>query len=163
MFLWQTQAGERDRGIFKDVFVWQAYEDGWKPFVQLRHWLGVSRSDSVRETTQQIWKTHTGRHSVYTICNDPLLDPVRPSSHPNCPARSSIKPTSTFTCLLLVFLSSLLSQNSCVTIAPDPDLAVTNSVSHSISPCGACLLTCLRSPLAVRKLIQPVILHAHCS
>lgn len=140
------------------------------------------------------------RHAVYTLSNDPLLDPARPSSSPHpspLVIHSSINFLPfhllrylpllslflrTFACPLhisaFLFLSrhplSFLSQNIFVAqwgsnslsrithvypLSPSPSL----SVSRSISPYGACHLTCLQSPLTVRKLIQPVILHAHCS
>lgn len=84
--------------------------------------MGETAQKSERQTHTHI---HTQRQTVYTICNDPLLD----SDHHHvqiCQHALHHAHVCIFTFFALLFLSPVLRPNSCVTITPDPELAMSN-------------------------------------
>lgn len=90
---------ETERFLGKCCF-WRDCKDGWKPFVLPQHWLGVTRSVSVRERHKKgEWEHFIKRHAVYTLSNDPLLDPARPSSSLH-PSTLEIHSSISFPCFL---------------------------------------------------------------
>lgn len=157
----------RERFLGKCCFWWDCR---W--LEAIRSATTLIRCHQVRIYDTKVWEHVIKTHAVYTMSNDPLLDPawLTSSACPSIFATHSTVPFHAFRYLPLqrsvvyLFLS-VLTWNILLCLVRQYVLIHDYPCipSLSISPYGVCHLTCLQSPLTVRKPIQPVILHAHCS